>query len=91
MLIHNLQIKLRLLVAIVHKRDFENTMICGQIPRLHTDIFKPVWYVRFLRLDPFVFRYDDTSYCAKVMASFVSIFLFLNLLEFFFVIFNLSD
>ena len=37
--IHNLQTEFHLLVAIVHKEDFRNILICAQMPRLHIDIF----------------------------------------------------
>ena len=64
MVIHNLQIKFRLLVDIVvYVRDSKNIEICAQIARLHKDIFMHNGYVRSLRSDPFVFRYVDTPYC----------------------------
>ena len=55
MVIHNLQTKFRLLLAIVHKGNFKNILICAQIPRLRADIFMPVYvcmYVRFLLSNP---------------------------------------
>ena len=35
MVIHNSQTEFRLLVTIVHTRDFENVLICAQITRLY--------------------------------------------------------
>ena len=59
MVIHNLQILFSLLVAIVHKRDFTNILICAQIARLYATFSCMCAYVRFLRSDPFVYRDVD--------------------------------
>ena len=41
MLIHNLQAKFRLIVTIIHIRDFKNILICTQMSRF-ADIFMRV-------------------------------------------------